>query len=452
MNITLEKVDDLNAILRVEVSAEDYREDVEKLLKQYRKQVNLPGFRSGKTPMGVIRKRFGVGAKAEKINEMTSEGVGKYLSENQVDYLGGPLPKIDETLDWATQEDFVFEYDLGLSPELDIKISKRNKLEYINIVADEANIEDYVKNITERYAKFEQPDAIAKGDMVRAKFVQIDADGKDLEEGISNEGNFMVDDVKNEEVFNQLIDSGEKTRLEIDIEDTFDGEQILKVLEIDETTLDNLENRNFSLTVSMISRMTPAELDAELYEKVYPEAGIETEEAFREKLQEEAKTLHIADSDRKFMDDAVEYLLEKNKFDLPKDFLKKWIAANQKEEVSEEQLEEDYSKSEKYLRWQIIESKLAKAYEIKVEKEEVEAEAKYLVSLQMAQYGQAGIDDSMLDGIVQNVLKDQKELENITQSVFNKKLTTELKDKFKLDEKEMSIADFRDMIEKANAE
>jgi trigger factor len=447
MNIVLENIDELNALLKVEIKADDYKNEVESILKNYRKQAQIPGFRAGKIPMGVIRKRFGISAKVEKINELTSQEIGKYLQDNDISYLGGPLPKTDATIDFENQDDFTFEYELGLSPAVEVNITKRNKLTYYSIQAEETQIDEYALNIAQRYGKMEFPDAVAAGDGIRGTFAQLDAEGNEVEGGINHTTTFFVDTVEDEAIKNELIDSGAKTRVVMDVKKAFSSDDAVKQnLGIDDTTLENLESFNFSFTIDTVNRMVPAEYNEELFQKLYPEEEIKTEDDFRAKLKTEAEEMYKKDSDKKFFNDAVDYILEKNKFDLPETFLKKWVAANQENPLSEEELNKEFEGSKNYLRWQIIESKLAKDNDIKVEKEEIEAEAKELIALQMAQYGQTNIEEEMINGIVQNVLSNQKEVENISRNVFNKKMTTLLLDKFKIEEKEVAVNEFIEMM------
>lgn len=448
MNITLENIDSLNAVLKIEVKADDYKNDVEKLLKDYQKKVNIPGFRAGKVPKGVVRKRFGISAKVEKINELVSQNIGNYLVENNVEYLGGPLP-INNDVDWENAEDFSFEYELGLLPEVEVKINKRNKLTYFNIQADEKQLNEYALNIANRYGTVQNPDAAEEGDMVYGEFTQVDAEGNHVEEGISNKATVAIAKIVDEKVKAEFIDSGANTRIVFNPKTAFATEQeAMTALGIDETTLANIEGE-FAYTIETVNRMMPAELNEELFTKLYPEGEVKTEEEFMAKLKEEAENMYKNDSDRKFYNDAVEYILGKENFDLPETFLKKWIKANQENEVTDEQIEADFENYKTMLRWQVIESKLGKENEIKVEPSDVEAEAKQLVSLQMAQYGQTEIADDMLDGIVKNVLNNEEERKNIAKNVFDKKMTSLFKDKFKVEDKEVSVEEFVEMMKPA---
>jgi len=448
MNITLENIDSLNAVLKIEVKADDYKNDVEKLLKDYQKKVNIPGFRAGKVPKGVVKKRFGTSAKVEKVNELVSQNIGNYLTENNVEYLGGPLP-INNEIDWENAEDFSFEYELGLLPEVEVKINKRNKLTYFNIQADEKQLEEYATNIANRYGSLQNPDAAQAGDMVFGEFTQVDAEGNHVEGGISNKTTVAVDAIADEKVKAEFIDSGANTRIVLDPKSAFaTTNEAITALGIDETTLENLEGQ-FAFTIETVNRMIPAEFNDELFAKLYPDGEVKTEEEFKAKLKEEAEGMYQNDSDRKFYNDAVEYILGKEEFDLPEAFLKKWIKANQENEISDEQIDADFENYKKMLRWQVIESKLGKENEIKVEVADIEAEARQLVSLQMAQYGQTEVADDMLDGIVKNVLQNEEERQNIAKNVFDKKMTTLFKEKFKIEDKEVSVEDFITMMKPA---
>ncbi|MGB0427442.1 MAG: trigger factor [Flavobacteriales bacterium] len=446
MNLTLEHIDELNALLKVDVKSEDYKEAVEKQLKTVAKQANIPGFRAGKVPKSVIQKRFGASVKAEKVNELVSEQIGSYLSENKVNYLAGPLPKMPSD-DWIVNDEFTFEYELGLSPEFKLSMSKRNKLAYYNIKAGEDQIDKYAKDMANRYGKMEAPEAVKEGDSVTGVWQQCDKKGELIEGGLEVEANLDTNKVADKKAKKELIDSGIDTRLVLDMntlfEDVADAQAFLK---IDEVTWENLDSKHFSCTIDHISRLTPADFNEELFEKLYPEGDIKTEADFRARIKTEAEAAYVADADQYFFNTAVDYILEKADIELPETFLKKWIKANNKEELTEEQIEQDFDKEKVAIQWQIIEAKIAQDNDIKIEMNEVEDQARLYVRQQMMQYGQGNIEDEMLNGIVKNVLDNDQERERISKQVFHTKLTTFFKETFKLDEKDVTVDEFIELV------
>lgn len=441
INITLENIDELNALLKVEVKEEDYRSDVEKLLKDYRKKANLPGFRAGKTPMGLIKKKYGISAKVERINQMLTEEMNSYLQNEELNFLGNPLPVMQD-INWESDKDFVFEYEMGLIPEFDVKITKRNKLNYYKISVDDTMVDKYANDIALRYGKMIQPDAAAEGDMIHGEFQELDAEGNVVEGGIQHKSTIMTDKIESEDVKKQFIDSGVGTRVEFNPKNAFSNEtDLAAMLGIEVDALEGLSEK-FAYSIESVQRMEPAEINEELFAKLYPDNSVTTEEEFRAKLRAEAEGMYSNESDMRFKNDAVEYLLNKISFDLPDGFLKKWIKANQENPISDEDLDKEYENYKKSLRWQIIEGHIAKENEIKIENEELKSETSKLVKLQMAQYGQSEVDENTLNGIVDNVLNNEEERKNIAQRVFDGKIISLFKEQFKIEEASVTMDEF----------
>ncbi len=441
ISITLENIDELNALLKVEVKEEDYRSDVENLLKDYRKKANLPGFRAGKTPMGLIKKKYGISAKVEKINQMLTDELNNYLQNEELNFLGNPLPVMQD-INWESEKDFVFEYEMGLIPEFEVKISKRNKLNYYKIAVDDAMVDKYAEDIALRYGKMTQPDAATNGDMVYGEFQELDAEGNVVEGGIQHKTTVMIDKIDSEDIKSQFIDSGVETRIEMNPKAAFTTEaDLTAMIGIDASQVAEL-SENFAFIIETVQRMEAAELNEELFGKLYPDNSVTTEEEFRTKLREEAEGMYSGESDMRLKNDAVDYLLNKITFDLPDGFLKKWIKANQENPITDEELEKEYENYKKSLRWQIIEGHIAKENEIKIENDELKSETTRLVKLQMAQYGQSEVDENTLDGIVDNVLNNEDERKNIAQRVFDGKMINLFKEKFKIEETAVSMDEF----------
>ncbi len=441
ISITLENIDELNALLKVEVKEEDYLSDVENLLKDYRKKANLPGFRAGKTPMGLIKKKYGISAKVERINQMLTDELNNYLQNQELNFLGNPLPVMQD-INWESEKDFVFEYEMGLIPEFEVKISKRNKLNYYKIAVDDTMVDKYADDIALRYGKMSQPDAATNGDMVYGEFQELDAEGNVVEGGIQNKATVMIDKIDSETIKAQFIDSGAETRIELNPKAAFTQEaDLIAMLGVDATQVADL-SENFAFIIETVQRMVAAELNEELFGKLYPDNSVTTEEAFRAKLREEAEGMYSGESDMRLKNDAVDYLMNKITFDLPDGFLKKWIKANQENPITDEDLEKEYDNYKKSLRWQIIEGHIAKENEIKIENDELKAETTRLVKLQMAQYGQSEVDENTLNGIVENVMSNEEEKKNIAQRVFDGKMINLFKEKFKIEETLVSMDEF----------
>jgi trigger factor len=447
MNISKENIDSLNAVLKIELSAADYQERVATVLADYRKTADMPGFRKGKVPMGVVKKRYGIPVKVEEINKILSDSVSKFIVDEKLDILGNPLPKESAQIDWERQEEFVFEYELGLAPIFEVKLSKKNKLDLYKIKADKAMIDRYAEDIAKRYGKMSSPEKVEEKDLVYGTFQELDADGSAVEEGITNQASVSLDAVKTKKLKNEFIGSEKGAVIVLDPKKSFENDtDAAAMLNIDKEAYAAL-NAKFSFTIDNISRMEPAELNVELYDKIYGEGVVKNEKEFREKITAESENMFVGEADRKFQNDAVDYLLEKTSFDLPEEFLKRWMQTVSEKPVTIDEIEKDFEGYKKSLKWQIIENKIAKENEISVSREEAVAETKKLITAQMAQYGQLSPEEEQLEQYAQQVLANKEEEKNIYDRLFSSKMTAFFKESFKINEKEISYEKFVKLVQ-----
>ena len=442
MNISKENIDSLNAVLKVELSAADYQERVAKVLADYRKTTDMPGFRKGKVPMGVVKKRYGIPVKVEEINKLLSDSITKYIRDEKLDVLGNPLPKDAAIIDWEKQEDFIFEYELGLAPSFDVKLSSKNKIDYYNVKADDTMIDRYAEDIAKRYGKMSSPEKVEEKDLVYGTFQELDADGNAIEGGLTNQASVSLDFVKTKKLKNEFIGSTKGAVIVLDPKKGFDNDtDAAAMLNIDKAVYADLTS-NFSFTIDNISRMQPAELNSELFDKVYGEGVVKNEKEFRAKIAAEAEGMFVGESDRKFQNDAVEFILEKTTFDLPEEFLKRWMQSVSDKPVTISDIEADFEGYKKSLKWQIIENKIAKENNLSVTREEAIVETKKLIAAHMAQYGQMSPEEEMLEQYAQQILANKDEEKNIYDRAFASKMTAFFKESFKMNEKEISYEDF----------
>lgn len=442
MNISKQNIDSLNAILKIELSRADYQERVDAVLTDYRKTADMPGFRKGKVPMSVVKKRYGIPVKVEEINKIISDSLTKYIIDEKLDILGNPLPKEGEQIDWEHQEDFVFEYELGLSPVFELKISKKNKIDYYKIKADNSMIDRYAEDIAKRYGKMSSPDKVQEKDLVYGTFQELDTEGLAVEGGVTNQASVSLDAVKIKKLKNEFIGSEKGAVIILDPKKAFENDtDAAAMLNIDKEAYADLK-ANFSFTIDNISRMQPAELNTELFDKVYGEGVVKNEKEFRAKIAAEAEQMLIGDADRKFQNDAVDFLLEKTSFDLPEAFLKRWMQTVSEKPVTLDEIEQGFEGYKKSLKWQIIENKIAKENNLSVTKEEAVAETKKLIRAQMAQYGQISPEEEQLEKYAHQVLANKEEEKNIYDRIFASKLTVFFKSAFKINEKEISYKNF----------
>ncbi|MAZ31386.1 MAG: trigger factor [Flavobacteriales bacterium] len=442
MNIYKENVDSLNAILKINILAADYQGRIDSVLSDYRKKADMPGFRKGKIPMGVIIKKYGLSVKVEEINKLLSESISKFIANENLDILGNPLPKELTQLDWNQQKDFNFEYELGLSPVFDLELSKKNKLDYYHIKADKATVEKYADDIAKRYGKMTSPDKVEAKDLVYGTFKELEEDGSEKVDGISNQASVSLDFLSNKKKKAAFIGAEKGSVIVLDLKKDFDNDtDAAAMINVDKDVYANLTT-NFNFTIDNISRMVSAEFNLELFDKVYGEGIVKNEKEFRAKVTEEVEKMFVADSDRKFQNDAVDFLIQKTSFDLPEDFLKRWMQSISEKPVTIEEIEKDFEGYKKSLKWQIIENKIATENKLSVSKEEALLETKKLIKSQMAQYGQIVPEEVMIDQYAQKVLANKDEEKNIYDRVFASKLTVFFKENFKMNLKEISHKDF----------
>jgi|TARA_B110000116_G_scaffold250226_1_gene244463 trigger factor len=444
MKITQSKIKDLMATLKVEVVEKDYRENVDKILKDYRKTAVMPGFRKGKTPMSIINKKYKTAVTVEEVNKILQDEMYKHISENKVKVLGSPMPKKSEkAIDWEKDNDFSFEFEIGLAPDFDVKITKKDKLNYYNIKAGEKLLDNYCNDIAKRYGKMGNMDFSEEGDLVFCNIEQIDVDGKVMENGIKNEATVSMDFIADKKIKKQFVGVKSGDSFKINVIKAFTNHSDLgAMLNVKHEAIHNLSSEEFQFTVKNINRLTQAELDVELFDKVYGQGTIKTLKEFRGKIKEEAEMSFVAESDRMLKNDVVSHLLERNKFDIPDDFLKRWLVQTSEQPITLEQIESEYDMYSKSLKWQLIENKVNEKYDIKIEQEEIITHAKNLISRQMIQYGQPVLDDEKLNEIADSILKKEEERKKIVDQLYDQKSLAVYKENFKLMDKDISYDDF----------
>ena len=444
MKITQTKTKDLMATLKVEVVEKDYREDVDKILKDYRKKAQMPGFRKGKTPMSIINKQYKTSVTVEQVNKLIQDELYKYINENQVKVLGSPIPmKSEKIIDWNRDVDFSFDFEIGLAPEFNIKITKKDKLTYYNIKADDKLLDQYCNDIAKRYGTMGNVEKSVDGDLVFCKIEQLDVDGNLMKNGIKNEATVSMDFITDKKIKKQFVGVKSEDIIKINVMKAFSNHSDLSaMLNVKHEEIHNMVSEEFQFTVQKISRLTPATLNKELFDKVYREGNVKTLKAFRNKIKDEAEMSFIAESDRMLKNDVVNYLLEKNKFDIPNDFLKRWLVQTSEKPITIEQVESEYEMYSKSLKWQLIENKVSENYEIKIDQEEMISHAKSLISQQMMQYGQPVLDDEKMNEIADSILKKEDERKKIIDQIYDKKTLTVYKSNFKLIDKDISYDDF----------
>ena len=443
MNLTQSKAKDLMATITVDVVASDYTEKVDKVLKDYRKTAEVPGFRKGKTPMGIINKKYRTSVIVEEVNKLFQDELYKHITGEKVRVLGSPMPIDDTPIDWENAVDFKFVYEIALAPEFDVKITAKDKLDYQKIKADAKLVDGYCADIAKRYGKMSNPEVSIEGDLIFCAINQLDVDGNVMENGIKNDATVAMDYIADKKIKKQFIGVKADDVIKVNVMKAFTNHSDLgAMLGVDHAAIHNLTSEEFQFTVKNINQLTPAELNTELFDKVYGEGTVKDVKEFRAKIQAEAEGQFVAESDRMLKNDVVTYFIDKLKLQMPDDFLKRWLVQTSEQPITMEMLETEYDMYSKSLQWQLIENKILENYEVKVTQDDVVAHTKKLIGMQMKQYGQPEGDDAQLTEIATGILKNEEEKKKIYDQIFDERTLAVYKENFKLTEKTVTYDEF----------
>jgi trigger factor len=453
MNITKEKVDDLNAIIKVEIAQADYQENVDKIMRNHRKNANIPGFRKGHVPMGMIKKQVGISVIVEEINKVLSKSLHDFINAEKLNLLGNPLPKLDtqKEMDWANQKDFEFFYEVGIAPEFNVDVVAKLKLDYYKIKVADKDVDKYISDVAKRYGKMSNPETAQADDMVFGKFEELDGTGTVKEGGISHTSVIIIEAVTDKKVQKSLIGAKAADTFEIDPKIVSESpKDQAAAIGVDASQLAAIISK-FKFTVDKINKIIPAEINQELFDKVYGPGVITEVKEFRAKVEEELGKGLSTDADRKLKVDLQDELIKKLKLKLPDTFLKRWIRESNEKPITVEQVEADYDNYSKGLQWQLIENKLIQSNEIKVTPEEVVEHTKGLLAQQMAGMGlPGGTNDEELTETANRVLQNEEEAKNLYMMLYDAKLMDLYKSTLKLKEKEVTYEAFVKLAYKKN--
>jgi len=441
MNITQENIDELNAILKVKVVAEDYLPKVEGALKTYQKKANIPGFRPGKVPSGMIKKMYGKSIMVDEINKLLNDSLYNYINENKLDVLGNPLPKADTDVDFDNQKDFEFIYEMGLAPKFNLELSAKDKFTYTTVKIDDDLVNKYTTDIAKRYGKVEQVELSAEGDLLNGDFVELDANGEILAGGIFKTSSVFTDRLK-DETKKAFIGLKKDDKVVVDAQKISENAtDLAAMLGVDKAVAETLTSK-FQFTVKGISRLAASEINQEMFDKIYGPGTVNSEEEFKAKIREELSAMFVNDSERKFYNDVVDYLMNKVNFNLPTEFLKRWIVAVNEKPVTLDQVDAEFDNYAKGLKWQLIENKIIRENNIAVTNEEVVEHTKNLILQQFGKMAQSPMSDADLEDTAKRVLANQEEAKKLYEQVYGQKVMTLFKTTFTLENKEVAYDDF----------
>ena len=435
MNISKTDLDALNAVIKITVDRSDYETKVNTVLSDYRKNANIPGFRKGHVPMGMIKKQYQQAVIADEVNKLLRENLEKFIKEEKLDLLGNPLPKAaDEELDWnADQMDF--EFELGLAPKFEVKLDQLKKVVRYEIDPEAKMINEQLDYIRKQYGKLVSQKNPEKDFEITAQF-------RNEELEIEKISSFKLDDFKSKKALKSLKEETINSVVNFPVKGLFKEDELLKsLLSLDDDKLKELKDSNITLEIKEINERIPAELNQELFDKLYAPGTVTSEKELKERIKEDLQKQFEPQADQKLLNDITEFLVEKTKFKLPADFLKRWMQTSGKEELTPEQAAEDYEKSEKGIRYQLIEGQIITENKLDISFEELKDFAGTLVANQMRQYGQEP-DETQIEGIVSNVLTNPEETRRISEQLMSNKILTFFKENAPLKQKKVGFDAF----------
>ena len=434
MNITKEQIDDLNAVVKVAITKDDYQDKVETILKDYRKQANIPGFRKGQVPMGLIKKQYGKAILVDEVNKLLQDNLNKYLTEEKLDVLGNPLPKQRDNFDWDS-EDFDFEFELGLAPSFEVALKSKKAITHYKIVADTKTVDEQVERIQKQYGKLVNKKEVGKKDEVVGVF-------KNEEEEIENKTTLELSTIKSKKAIDTLLGKKVGDTITLSTKGLLkESQELASALGIQVEKAEDLKT-DVTFTIEEINEREPAALDQELFDKLFGKDTVKSIEELKAKIKEDSEQQFTQQADQKLLNDVTENFIENTKFDLPTGFLKKWIQLTGEKVLSDDEAAAEFEKSEKGLRYQLIEGKIIQENKLQVQFEELKEFAKGFIKSQMAQFGQLNPAEEELDNIAGRVLSNQDEVKRLSEQLMSQKLINLYKEKANLKTKEVTYENF----------
>lgn len=448
MEITQENIDALNGVLTVTVHPEDYREKVEGILEEYRKQVKMPGFRPGKVPIQLVRKQYGKAVLADELNKLLGERLDGYIREQKLRLLGQPIPTLENESDgnWDKPEVFTFRYDIGLSPKVDIKFGWFTKFVNHKVRIDAELVNEQIIDLRRRYGKMSECDTAGDEDLLVGDFVELESNGKDIKPGgVMHEGTITLSEVKDKATTKKLV--GVSKGAEVDLKPnkiSKDADDLARLLGIERAAAEDFSSP-LRFTVKEIRHIEPAELGEELYDKLFGEDEVKDEAGFRTKVEEDLQRIFDRDGDRVFRRKFVEEVVDKLNPPLPEAFLKRWIQTANEKPITAEEIEGEFAEYAKGIKWQIIQNHIIDEHGIEVEGEEIKEEAGNAIKAQYAQYG-IPLAAEQLDPMVAQMMSDQKEIRRVAESIYERKAIDKLRELAKIKEKEVSHEEWMEIV------
>jgi trigger factor len=451
MNIVRENIDELNAIIKLVIDKNDYETRVGEVLKSYQKKAQMPGFRPGKVPAGLIKKMYGTAALVDEINKLVSESLSDYLTENKLNILGEPLPsESQQTIDFDKQDSFEFAFDIALNPEIEVKLTKKEKVPYYAIKVTDEMLDGQIKSMTGRFGTNEKVEKVGDESLVKGDFVQVDDEGNDVENGIVAEDAVMsVSIFKNQAEKKKLLGKSLDSTVVFDPKKAFPNDtEISYLLKITKEQAAEVSGK-FRFTIKEITEFIEPELNQELFDKLFGPGVVTSKEEMDAKVKENIEKSLSMESDYRFTMDAREKLSGKIDIALPEAFLKRWMKATSKAEnkITDEEIDKDMPKFLEDLKWQLIKNELIRSNDIKVEEQDMIEFAKKSARLQFMQYGLSNLPDEHIESYAMDMLKNQDQGRRFAEGAITEKVMEFIKEAVKIEEKEVTRDEFNKLFD-----
>ncbi|MCR5578782.1 MAG: trigger factor [Prevotella sp.] len=451
MKISFDCADKINGLLTMTIEQADYQEKVEKTLKDYRKKAQVPGFRPGQVPMGLIKRQYGTAVKVDEVNKLLGEKLYEYIRENKIQMLGEPLPNTEKQIpqDFEKDADLTFVFDIAVAPEFEVSLTGRDKVDYYTITVDDKLIDQQVQMYASQAGEFVKAEVFSGNDTLTGDLRQLDKKGNTIEGGITTESGMIMPAYIKEESQKKLFDGAKAGDII-----TFNPKkaypdndaEVAALLKVDKELVKDLDS-DFSFQITEIRHYQPAEVNQALFDKVFGEGAVSDEKAFREKIAEQLKAQFAGSSDYKFMLDVRAHLEKKvGKLEFPEALLKRVMLQNNQDKGAEF-VEKNFEGSIQELKWHLIKEKIVTAHEIKVEEADIKNVAKEAIRAQFAQYGMSNVPDDVLENYAAEQLKKRENIDNFVDRAVDLKLTETLKTVVKLNEKSVTLDEFNKLME-----
>jgi len=446
MNITKEQIDELNAVVKIELKPDDYQGRVNEVIKNYQRSVSVPGFRPGKVPVGVIKKMYGKAVLVEELNKMLSESLGKYIYENKIEVIGSPLPK-------KTEKDPVFEdgasfeflYELGIAPSFEVAVPK-DKIPYYLIKVDDKMMEDDIADIRRRYGKFSNPETADANHILYGEFTELDEDGEVKEGGNKTTTSLSLELITDKDAAKKFIGAKKGDEIVFNPKKSYATDtEVASMLKIEKDSASL--GSDYQFKINTINQIDKAELNQELFDKLYGEGIVKTEEEFRAKVKEGIAKYFVRESDRKLSKDLKNLLLSKVSIPLPDEFLHRMLKANSEKQIEDAAFEHEYYHLSEDLRWSLIQNKIAAKHELSVTEDEIKDLARQVMKQEFAQYGYYDLEAERLEEMATRYLQQEGTEDRLERSLKENKVFEQMKKEISLKEVELPYAEFVEKLQ-----